>query len=55
MSKSEIMSGSHEEIEIRAATVIVAEQIKDILKKRGKIITSVELDWALWFYGESHL
>jgi hypothetical protein len=52
--KDEIISGSLEEIEIRAATVIAVEEIKQrVLKKYGNQLISVQLDWLLWERGEA--
>ena len=42
-----IEHGSVFEVEIRAATVIAVEQIKEILK-----LKTIEVDWILWQLGE---
>lgn len=47
-SRSEIAAGSDEEIEIRAATIVAVEQMREALAKRGTAVTSVQIDWALW-------
>lgn len=43
-----ILEGSEEECEIRAATVIACEMIREELKKLGRDISSVDLDFILW-------
>lgn len=44
----EIPAGSDEEIEIRAATIVAVEQIREILDERDFCLNSVQIDWALW-------
>jgi len=44
--------GSKEEIEIRAATIIAVEMIKETLKSKGEKVNSVYIDWYLWQQGE---
>jgi hypothetical protein len=45
--------GSEEESEIRAGTVIAVEELrKVILEKTQQSLTSVEIDWLLWNWGE---
>ena len=40
------------EIEIRAASVIAVERIKEEFeKKKGKSVNSIEVDWFLWELG----
>lgn len=50
--KEEIASGSEEEIEIRACTVIAVERLQLACKKLGASILVLELDWLLWQQGE---
>ncbi len=47
-SRTEIPAGSDEEIEIRAATIVAVEQMREALNARGVAVTSVQIDWALW-------
>ena len=44
----EIAPGCDEEIEIRAATILAVEQMREVLRERGVILNSVQIDWALW-------
>ena len=46
--KEWIPAGSAQEVEIRAATLVAVERLRDALVKRGRDILSVELDWLLW-------
>jgi len=50
--KEEIPSGSEEELEIRACTVIAVERLQQAFKKLGQSILVLELDWLLWQQGE---
>ena len=48
--------GAHE-VEIRAATVVVVDRLRDLLNARigaggGSSFTAVECDWLLWQLGE---
>lgn len=47
-----IVSGSSEEVEIRAATVYAVEEIRDSLAKQGITVTSVAIDHYLWELGQ---
>lgn len=50
--KVELCSGSEEEVEIRAATVVTVERMKKYLnEKLGKSCMSVEVDQFLWQMG----
>eukprot|EP01017_Pseudomicrothorax_dubius_P031214 TRINITY_DN3961_c0_g1_i2.p1 TRINITY_DN3961_c0_g1~~TRINITY_DN3961_c0_g1_i2.p1 ORF type:complete len:318 (-),score=69.52 TRINITY_DN3961_c0_g1_i2:584-1537(-) len=51
-SKTVIEHGSPAEVEIRAATVVAVELIKERLKSEGIVLNSVQIDWALWQRGE---
>ncbi len=45
--------GSEQEIEIRAATVVAVELIRDKLKSVKNVsLLAVEIDWLLWNWGE---
>lgn len=48
----ELPCGSPEEIEIRAATVIAVEQLRETLLERGVSLLTIEVDWLLWQMGE---
>lgn len=50
--KEEIPSGSEEELEIRACTVIAVERLQQAFKTLGQSILVLELDWLLWQQGE---
>ncbi len=52
---SSIAPGSEREVAIRAATVQAVEAMREELRKLGKDVTSVQLDWALWERGEALL
>jgi len=43
-----IDAGSAEEIEIRAATIVAVEELRRELKRRGRALCAIELDWLLW-------
>ena len=51
-NKKEIPHGSKEEVEIRAATIQSVEQIKNLLKEKGKDVMSIQVDVYLWEEGE---
>ena len=44
----ELEPGSPEEVEIRAATVVAVEEIRDALAAGGRQLSAVEVDWMLW-------
>jgi hypothetical protein len=48
----ELDPGSPEEVEIRAATVVAVEELRDRLAGRGRQLTAVEVDWMLWDYAQ---
>lgn len=53
LNREEILFGSEEESEIRAATVIAVELIRDRLKEKKNVkLLAVEIDWLLWNWGE---
>lgn len=52
-NKQEIPHGGVYEVEIRAATVVAVERLRDYLhKQHGKIYKAIEIDWFLWEFGE---
>ncbi len=46
--RSPIASGSEEEVEIRGATVMAVELLREALQRKGKRMRSFEIDWILW-------
>ncbi len=46
--QAEIPAGRDEEIEIRAATIVAVERLRECLHARGVNLNSVQIDWALW-------
>ncbi len=48
----ELDPGSPEEVEIRAATVVAVEALRDGLAAGGRELTAVEVDWLLWDYSQ---
>jgi hypothetical protein len=51
-----IAAGSSFEVQIRAATVVAVERLRELLALEfGIKLSSVELDWVLWERGESSL
>ncbi|MCL6641852.1 MAG: queuosine salvage family protein [Candidatus Bipolaricaulota bacterium] len=50
--REELLSGSREEIEIRAGTIWAVELLKRELEKLGKSLRSFEIDWLLWNLGQ---
>jgi hypothetical protein len=48
----ELDPGSPEEVEIRAATVVAVEELRDRLAAGGRHLTAVEVDWMLWDYSQ---
>ena len=45
----ELAPGSPEEVEIRAATVVAVEELRDRLQDgAGRVLRAVEVDWLLW-------
>jgi Queuosine salvage protein len=44
----ELPKDSAEEIEIRAATLWGVELLREALARRGRVLTSVQVDWFLW-------
>lgn len=53
VNREVIPYGSEEESEIRAATVVAVELIRDQLKSEKNVnLLAVEIDWLLWNWGE---
>jgi hypothetical protein len=44
----ELRPGEPAEVEIRAATVVAVERLRDALAERGRPLRSIEVDWILW-------
>ncbi|GAB5370220.1 hypothetical protein AAMO2058_001473800 [Amorphochlora amoebiformis] len=54
-SREQVLAGSEEEIAIRAATVEAVVAMRTALAKQRVLVTSVQLDWALWERGEREI
>jgi hypothetical protein len=53
VNREVIAFGAEEELEIRAATVVAVEMIRDRLKEKKDVsLLAVEIDWLLWNWGE---
>jgi len=48
-----IDAGCTEEVEIRAATIVAVEELRQGLKQRGRNLFPFELDWLLWHIAQS--
>ena len=48
----ELEPGAPEEVEIRAATVVAVEELRDRLGAAGRRLTALEVDWMLWSYAQ---
>lgn len=46
--KASLLPDSREEIEIRAGTLWAVELLRAALAERGRVLTSVQMDWFLW-------
>lgn len=46
--KQELTAGEPAEVEIRAATVVTVERLREELAGRGRALRSIEVDWMLW-------
>ena len=44
----ELRPGDPAEVEIRAATVVAVERLREALHERGRRLRSIEVDWILW-------
>jgi hypothetical protein len=49
----ELAPGEPAEVEIRAATVIAVERLRDGLAERGRELMAIEVDWTLWDLAQS--
>lgn len=47
-SWEELRPGEPPEVEIRSATVVAVERIREALAERGRPLRSVDVDWILW-------
>ncbi|HZU15647.1 MAG TPA: queuosine salvage family protein [Candidatus Dormibacteraeota bacterium] len=48
----ELQPGEAAEVEIRAATVIAVERLREALAAAGRRLLSIEVDWILWGLGQ---
>ncbi|MEW6664725.1 MAG: queuosine salvage family protein [Thermodesulfobacteriota bacterium] len=48
-----IAAGSPEEVEIRAATIVAVDMIRQELSRLGREYRAFEIDWILWNLGQS--
>jgi hypothetical protein len=48
----ELAAGERAEVEIRAATVVAVERLRESLAERGRPLRSFEVDWLLWDYAQ---
>src|SRR5205807_1988824 len=48
----ELPAGSEEETEIRAATVVAVDRLRDLLEEAGRPLLAIEVDWILWSYAQ---
>jgi len=55
-AREELPAGGAEEVEIRAATVVAVQALRDVLNAEGgaeEPLMDVEVDWLLWQVGEA--
>ena len=52
-SRTELASGSPEEVEIRAATIWGVEELRRAMTDLGRPVRAFEVDWYLWEEGQS--
>ncbi|HLH70229.1 MAG TPA: queuosine salvage family protein [Candidatus Dormibacteraeota bacterium] len=52
-AREELQAGEPAEVEIRAATVIAVERLREALAAQGRPLRSIEVDWILWDLGQS--
>ena len=45
--------GSPEEVEIRAATIVAVEKLRQELGRRGRRVLALEIDWLLWHLAQN--
>ncbi|HLQ60754.1 MAG TPA: queuosine salvage family protein [Candidatus Acidoferrales bacterium] len=48
----ELRPGEPAEVEIRAATVVAVERLRDVLEAAGRRLRAFEVDWLLWTYSQ---
>ena len=48
----ELPAGAEEETEIRAATVVAVDRLRDLLEEAGRPLLAIEVDWILWSYAQ---
>ncbi len=48
----ELQPGEPAEVEIRAATVVVVERLREAMAAAGRRLLSIEVDWILWDLGQ---
>jgi putative queuosine salvage protein len=48
----ELRPGEPAEVEIRAATVVAVERLREALADRGRDLMAIEVDWILWDVGQ---
>jgi len=51
-AREEVRAGSDEEVELRAATIMAVEHLRQEIATQGPSLISAEVDWILWCYGE---
>ena len=44
----ELAPGEPAEVEIRAATVVAVERLREALARGGRELMAIEVDWILW-------
>ena len=48
-----ILPGDPREVEIRAATIIACERLRNLLAERGIVARATQIDWKLWYMGQA--
>jgi hypothetical protein len=51
--REELRAGEPAEVEIRAATVVAVERLREALAARGRELMSIQVDWILWDVGQA--
>lgn len=46
----ELSAGGEQEVELRAATIVAVERMREALKRRGLEIPAWQIDWYLWHH-----
>jgi hypothetical protein len=52
--KEWIEAGSPEEVEIRAASIVAVERLRQELAQQGRNLLAIEVDWLLWNAAQHH-